>query len=105
MGLSEADFWQCSVSQYWRLAERHARRERQEDYRAGVLAALVASAAGAKNVDPSRWFPSLRKPGQRPPPAELRREDLPADWKVTTGAAAREWAARFAAEKAARVTK
>lgn len=101
MRLSESEFWACGVTQYWRLVERHAERERREDYRAGILAALVASAASGKENPPWRFFPSLRPAGAGPALEEIRRADLPADWKVTTGAAARDWAARLAAEKLA----
>ena len=71
-----------------------------EDYRFGVLASIVTAVAG-KATAPSVWFPSLAgvSAGSVKPLEALRREDLPAEWKVTTGKDAHAWAARLAAEK------
>lgn len=41
------------------LMRRRAEAEKLADYRIGVLATLVARFAGAKNVKPSDFFPSL----------------------------------------------
>lgn len=66
MGLGDAFFWSLTLSAFLRLWERHRARERQQDRRAGEIAAVIASAHRDpdKRRDPFTWldfFPEWRE--------------------------------------------
>lgn len=61
LGLSESEFWDLSLAQWQALLERHEDKEREKDYRHGVLITLVRQGLGEKRANISDYFPRIEK--------------------------------------------
>jgi len=71
LGMSEREFWRSTPLQFdWRL-KRFLAHEQREDYRTGILAALISNSTPStkkrKPAQPDDFFASLKKKrGQAP---------------------------------------
>ena len=67
LGLSDAEFWPLNPALFDALQDRWYREQREQDYRAGVIAALVANSIPTqkkrKATKPADFFPRLKKGG------------------------------------------
>lgn len=67
LGMTEDAFWRSTPRQFDALLKQHLEQERREDYRAGVVAALVANSIPSKKrkrpYKPEDFFPSLKRKG------------------------------------------
>lgn len=81
--LSPREAWNLGLDEFRALVEAHKEAERQEDYRAGVVAALFANAnreKGAAPFGPEDFFPSLA--GQASAGAKEMDEDETRDYMM-----------------------
>lgn len=73
LGLSDSEFWATSLPMLTALMRaRDAQRDR-DDYRFGLIAALVASACGDKKASPEKFFPNLKKRQKPQTPEQMLR--------------------------------
>lgn len=60
LGLSDADFWALSFAQYFALHDRYNDGQAENDYRFGIIATLIKSAAGSRGATIADYFPRLK---------------------------------------------
>lgn len=79
LGLTSDQFWGLTLAQFGALIDRHVVRERQEDYRPGVLASVIWNAnpfIKGKAKQPWNFFPSLKVVEAETPRRESTAEQM-----------------------------
>lgn len=80
--LAEAEFWALTLTELHALAERAAELGQRGDYRAGVVAAVVANAqrgsASDRVWEPADFFPALSRRGTADDDGEMSDEQIAA---------------------------
>lgn len=83
LALSEAEFWALSPVKFHALCRRLRTDEQRQDYRSGVLAALIVNVNTVKGQGkaPADFFPSLAPPSPKAP-KDLTKEERQAAAKA-----------------------